>query len=59
MQFLDGSNALSGVMSLGTNGQLVLDFNTTEWFVTSPGNSFNINLGSGVQCSGAVYYTQG
>lgn len=65
IQFQDGSGAaLSGVMSLAANqnfdlplgvgGQVLLPY-----YVTSPGNAFNINLGGAVQVSGTIWFDVG
>lgn len=55
----DGAGtSLTGAMAFLANGGLVLDFTNEPWFVTSTANAFIINLGTAVQTSGAVYYTQ-
>ena len=55
----DGTTALSGGVPLVANGSWVLASDGVPWFVTSPGNAFQLgNSGSGVTISGAVYYTQ-
>ena len=55
----DGSTALSGGVPLVANGSWVLAADGIPWFVTSPGNAFQLgNSGSGITISGAVYYTQ-
>jgi hypothetical protein len=59
VQFLDGTNVLTGIMSLAATAQLILPFDTKPWFTTSAGNAFNMTLGGGVQCSGMIYYTVG
>jgi hypothetical protein len=56
---LDGSTALSGAVPLVANGSWVLAADGIPWFVTSPGNAFQLsNSGTGVFITGAVYYTQ-
>jgi hypothetical protein len=56
----DGSsNALTGAMQMEAGTALEFNFDTMPWFITSAGNGFVANLGSGVQVSGVVYYTQG
>lgn len=57
VQFQDGATNLSGAISLPAAGLLVLPMDGNPWFTTSPGNAFNIALGSGVQISGMVYFT--
>jgi hypothetical protein len=55
----DGTTALSGGVPLVANGSWVLASDGIPWFVTSPGNAFQLaNSGTGVVISGAVYYTQ-
>ena len=55
----DGTTAISGGVPLVANGSFVLAADGIPWFVTSPGNAFQLaNSGSGVTISGAVYYTQ-
>jgi hypothetical protein len=55
----DGTTALSGGVPLVANGSWVLAADGIPWFVTSPGNAFQLaNSGTGVVISGAVYYTQ-
>jgi hypothetical protein len=61
IQIFDGASPttpLTGVMNFLANGALVLDFSGEPWFPTSTGNGFNINLSSGVQVSGRLYYIQ-
>lgn len=53
------SNAFSGALPMTTNGSITLDFESEPWFTTTAGNGFAMNSSSGVQVSGAVYYTQG
>lgn len=42
-----------------TLGSFVLDFDGEAWFTCSTGNNFVLNLGTAVQVSGRVFYTQG
>lgn len=48
--------AFTGALTLGS---FALDFDSQPWFTTSVGNAFVLNLSTGVQVSGSVYYTQG
>lgn len=53
----DGTgSAFTGPLTLGS---FALDFDSQPWFTTSTGNDFVLNLSTGVQVSGSVYYTQG
>jgi len=55
----DGTTAVAGGVPLVANGSWVLAADGVPWFVTSPGNAFQLgNTGTGVTISGAVYYTQ-
>jgi len=54
-----GATALTGAMSLAANQFVDFNFQGEPWFVCSNDSPFNINLGSAVQVSGRVYYTQG
>lgn len=47
--------AFTGPLTLGS---FALDFDSEPWFTTSVGNAFVLNLTTGVQVSGRVYYTQ-
>lgn len=52
--------ALSGAVPLTAAGSsFTLPYDGSPHFVTSPGLAFNINLSSGVACTGMVYYTLG
>lgn len=52
----DGAGtSLTGAMTLGA---MTLDLDSEPWFVTSVGNALILNLGSAVQVSGRVHYTQ-
>lgn len=51
-----GGTAFTGALTLGS---FALDFDSQPWFTTTAGNNFVLNLGSGVQVSGSVFYTQG
>ena len=53
------STNLTGTMNMLANGSVTLDnnhVNDPPWFVMSSGNGFVINLSSGQQVSGRVYY---
>jgi hypothetical protein len=52
--FQDGDTALTGALSLAGNTPLYLPFDSEPHFVCQ--GAFVLNLGSGVQCSGAVWY---
>jgi hypothetical protein len=52
-----GSTALTGPMVLAANQELVFNYDTQPWFISSAGNAFEIKLSSGVQTSGVVYFT--
>jgi hypothetical protein len=58
IQFLDGSTALTGVMTFNAGGSFVLDFAGDPWFVTSSGNAFVINQSGTAQISGRCYWSQ-
>ncbi len=59
VQFTDsGGSTFTGVMSLSAGGSIVLDFDTRAWFRCQAAQDFRIILGSAVQVSGAIYYTQ-
>ena len=55
---LDGSTALSGGVPLVANGSWTLASDGIPWFVTSPGNAFQLSSTAGITITGAVYYTQ-
>jgi hypothetical protein len=57
--FQDGAANLSGALSFTANGSMTLFFDTKPWFVTSVGNSLNLNSTNAVQVSGTVHYQQG
>lgn len=56
---LPSASSPMGALPMLANGSIVLDFDTKPWFVTALGLGFAINLGSSVQASGILYYTQG
>lgn len=56
--FYDGSTALTGAITLGIGGSIILDYSGNPWFTMTKGNSFIINSSAAVQISGRVYYTQ-
>lgn len=51
-----GGTEFTGPLTLGS---FVLDFDGESWFTCSAGNAFVLNLGTAVQVSGRVFYTQG
>ena len=56
---IDGTpsgTAFTGPLTLGS---FALDFDSQPWFTTSSGKAFVLNLSTGVQVSGSVFYTQG
>jgi hypothetical protein len=57
-QFQNGASNLTGAISLITGTPLVFDFDSVRWFLCSAGNTFNVNLGTGVQVSGVIFFTQ-
>jgi hypothetical protein len=58
LQFADGANNLTGVITLATATPLVLPFDGNPWFLTSLGNAFNLTLGASTQVSGILWFTQ-
>jgi hypothetical protein len=59
VSFKDGaSSVLAGPMPIGSNGAIVLDFSGDPWFVTTAGNAFIINEGTGSASGGAIWFTQ-
>jgi hypothetical protein len=59
IKFKDGAGTdLTGPISLGAGGGIVLDFDGEPWFKTSAGNAFILNLSGAVQVSGRIYYQQ-
>ena len=58
--FKDGaSTALSGALVFSDVGSMVLYYDGSPHWVTSPGNDFVINLSGGVSIQGTIYYTLG
>ena len=51
------STALTGPMVLAANQELIFNYDTQPWFITSAGNAFEIKLSSGVPVGGVVFYT--
>lgn len=51
-----GGTALSGVMSVGANGGIVLPFNPAGWFETAANQLLNMELGGAIQVSGGLTY---
>lgn len=60
VQLKDGSTNLTGAIPVTTNAtnyvKPVMD--APAYWTLTLGNAFNISLGSGVACAGAVWYTQ-
>lgn len=57
--FRNGTTPLTGDMSYGANGSIVLDYSGVPWFTTGAGANFNISISTTSQISGRLYYTQG
>lgn len=57
LKFVDGSTDLTGAMGLSAGGSITLGSDGLPWFTCSSGANFVINLSSGTQTSGCVYYT--
>lgn len=58
--FKDGTTALSGAFVFTANGSnMILYYDGSPHFVTSPGNAFVMNLSAGVAITGEVWYTVG
>lgn len=47
---------LSGAMSFGANGGMVLPFNEQGWYTTAIGEALNFNLGGAVGVRGTIKY---
>lgn len=58
LTYKNGAVALTGPCPLTANEAMVFTFDTKPWYLMSPGSSFIINSSSGVQVSGAAYYTE-
>ncbi len=56
--FKNGSTALSGAMPFAANGGIVLDFSGEPWWTCSTNTAFIINLSTGTQVSGQIWYIQ-
>ena len=54
--FKDGTTAITGKMSLATNGGFAVNANREFPIILSAGNAFVINLDGNVQVSGMVMY---
>ena len=52
-----GATALTGALPLAANQELIFNYDTQPWFITSAGNAFEIKLSSGVSVGGVVYFT--
>jgi hypothetical protein len=55
--FKDNQTALSGVMTPATGTVFLLAYDGEPWFVSSAGNTINLNLTAN-QTSGVVWFTQ-
>lgn len=53
-----GGTALTGVMNLAANGQLVLPYNEAGWFETLPGQLLNLELSAATAVGGAFTFVQ-
>lgn len=53
-----GGTALTGQMTLGANGILVLPFNPEGWFETAAGALLNLELGGAVSVDGSLSYVE-
>lgn len=52
-----GGDALTGVMDIADNGQLVLPHNPAGWCETDAGDLLNLELGSATAVAGLLTYT--
>jgi hypothetical protein len=59
IQYFDGTNAVSGPVTIFSGGSQDFTYDGTAYFSTSIGNAFILNLSAPVQVSGTVYYTRG
>jgi hypothetical protein len=57
IQFFDGTNALTGVMTITNGTPFILYMDGNPWFTCTRGNAFNATSGSGNQWSGSIYST--
>ena len=58
LTFKDNSTALTGPIPLAANEAMVFTFDTRPWFTTAQGDELLINISTGVQVSGRIYYLQ-
>lgn len=58
VQFLDGTTALTGAMTLNNSG-LSVSFDGNPYFTTSSGNALNMIVGGAGTVGGRLYYKQG
>lgn len=54
----NGGSDLTGVMTFGAGGGMVLDRMGVPWFTSTVANGFILNLSAAVQVSGRIYYAQ-
>jgi len=50
--------ALTGVMDIADNGQLILPFNGDGWFETVAGESLNLELANATSVAGCLVYQE-
>jgi len=53
-----GGTALTGLMDLAADGQLVLPFNGFGWFETAAGALLNLELSAATAVAGALVYEE-
>lgn len=58
LTFRNGTTALTGAMSIGTNGAMTLDYDGEPWFTATGGAAFNLSSTVTSQVSGRIYYLQ-
>lgn len=56
VQFLNGSTAMTGNMTIGANGSMFLDLSSEPWFITSTNQSFSISATVTTAINGSVEY---
>lgn len=52
----DGATTLTGAITLGTGGSIILDYSGEPWWTGSVNTAFIINNSAAVQISGTAYY---
>ena len=57
VKFQDGTTDLTGLMTLGAGGGILLDLDGQPWFTCSVGAQFTVAQSGSSQLSGAIYYT--